>query len=83
MIYTEKDISWQTVFEIKQKERFDEPSSDKPRYSRAHFVWEIVNKHNGEVVGEYKDPRYAIKQARHKYKKLTKLMERKFMSNLD
>ena len=42
--------------------------------------WEIVNIHNGTVAGTYREPSYATKQARRKYKKFIRLMEKSFMS---
>lgn len=68
---------WETVFEIKQNSAFVE---DGDLGSFHKLTYDLVNIHNGEVVANYRDYSYAKKQARRRYKKLVKLMEKSFMS---
>lgn len=71
------DEAWKTAFEIKMKhEDFDDPEFGMMRKS----TYDVVNTLTGEVVANYRDYSYARKQARRKYKKIVRLMEKSFMS---
>jgi hypothetical protein len=72
------DDRWKTTFEIKHT-IIDATMDDDPISFKKH-MWQVVNTHNGVVVGTYRDSSYAVKQARRKYKKLVRLMEKTFMS---
>jgi hypothetical protein len=65
------DKSWQVLFEVRMHQPID--VAHPPTY-------DIVNIHNDTIVGTYRHEDYAKKQARRKYKKLIKLMEKQFMS---
>jgi len=67
---------WQTLFEIKQKE---ERVEDGDLGSYYNITYDLVNVHNDQVVANYRDYGYARKQARRRYKKLVRLMEKTFM----
>jgi len=71
------DIRWKTTFLVKQRtERIED--GDLGSCYRDYF--DVINVHNDQVIGTYNTHSYAVKQARRKYKKLVKLMEKVFMS---
>ena len=71
------DDAWKTTFEVKQRsERYE----DGDLGSTFIDVYDIINIHSGQTVGTYMDACYAKKQARRKYKKLAKLVEKLFTS---
>jgi hypothetical protein len=67
------DDTWKTTFEVKERYIDDGDIGSK-------YVFDVVNIHNGHTVSTHNSQSYAIKQARRKYKKLVKLMEKSFMS---
>jgi len=67
------DDRWKTTFEIKERSIMDGDIGPK-------WVYDVINIHNGTIVSTYNEMSYAVKQARRKYKKLVKLMEKSFMS---
>lgn len=71
------DDRWKTTFAVVRKE---ERVEDGDLGSHFKTSFNIVNIHNDVLVGNYETESYAIKQARRKYKKLVKLMEKSFMS---
>jgi len=71
------DDTWKTTFKvITRLVTID----DGDIGSRLDWAYDVINIHNDVTVGSYKQESYAIKQARRKYKKLVKLMEKTFMS---
>ena len=42
----------------------------------SHYQYKIVVKATKEIVGTYKDNRYAIKQAKYKFKKISNRVEK-------
>lgn len=68
---------WKTLFYI--EDFYDSALPDDP-YGTSRWQYFLFNSHTHEKVGTYKDRKYAIRQARYKYKKLAKLIERKFTS---
>jgi hypothetical protein len=71
------DVAWKTLFEVRQKETY---TYDGDLGSVFHLSYDVINIHNNEPVGNYRDYKYAVKQAKRKYKKLIKLTEKSFMS---
>jgi hypothetical protein len=71
------DDRWKTTFRIKQR---TERAVDGDLGTQYKESFDVINIHNEVVVGSYDTERYAIKQARRRYKKLVKLMEKSFMS---
>jgi len=71
------DDRWKTTFEVKRR---TERHEDGDIGSTVQDFYDVVNIHNGTVVGTYNSHSYAVKQARRRYKKLVKLMEKSFMS---
>ena len=69
-----KKEEWETLFVVR---RVDEHRPD-PNDFDADWSWGVINVHNGQTVGTYRDVRYARKQARRKYKKLMKLVDKSF-----
>jgi hypothetical protein len=67
------DETWKAYFEVRA--RWLEDGDNGSRH-----VFDVVNSSNGSLVGTYNEESYARKQARRKYKKLVKLMEKSFMS---
>lgn len=64
---------WEEYFEI--KEVFYEDGDFGSRYT-----YSLIIRATGEVIGNYRDIMYAKKQARHKYKKISKKIERILLS---
>ncbi len=64
-------MQWTDMFEIK----YDTESSG---VNNVHFPvkFHIVDKSTGNIVGSYDDHQYAIKQAKHKFKRYIKKIER-------
>ncbi len=71
------DDRWKTTFEVRRK---DERVEDGDLGSRFKTTYDVVNIHSDTVVATYNEHSYAVKQARRRYKKLVKLMEKSFMS---
>ena len=71
------DDRWKTTFEIKPR---GEHIEDGDNGSYYQTLYDVVNIHNDSVVATYREYGYATKQARRRYKKLVKLMEKSFMS---
>jgi hypothetical protein len=71
------DEAWKTTFEVKHRTEYRDDGDNGSTY--LHF-YDIINLHSGHVVGTYLDGPYAVKQARRKYKKLVRLMEKHFTS---
>ncbi len=71
------DDLWKTTFKIIMRR---EQHEDGDLGSTTVEYWDILNIHNNVVVGSYRSSSYATKQARRKYKKLVKLLEKSFMS---
>lgn len=71
--------AWKSIYTIVQA--YDTETVEyKGFYINPHsYYYNIIDEH-GHVHGTYKDAKYAVKQARYKYKKLVKLLERKLMS---
>jgi len=67
------DDRWKTTFAVKERYINDGDLGSK-------WVYDVINIHNDVTVGTYREQSYAVKQARRKYKKLVKLMEKSFMS---
>lgn len=68
------DDAWRTLFEVKMCVANSSEGGD------IHWEFQLINKHNSTVVGTYRDGAYAEKQARRKYKKLIKTLERHITS---
>jgi hypothetical protein len=71
--YSRKVEKWEEIFEIYH----DDKSEDKSlfdfitaRIKVDDTRWVVRDKRTKEIVGRYKDHIYAVKQARHKYKKI-------------
>lgn len=62
------DDRWKELFKV-----IPNSLDDGDIFSEMEF--RLVNRNTGEVVGKYRDRKYARKQARHKYNKLVKLIE--------
>lgn len=75
-----KDEAWKSLFDIREREPEKSPDGDEWALAFGSSTYDVVNIHSGEIVGNYRDRHYAKKQAKRKYKKLMKLMEKKFMS---
>jgi len=71
------DDAWRTTFEVKHRTEYRNHGDIGSTY--LHF-YDIINLHSGQVVGTYKDGSYAVKQARRKYKRLVRLVEKLFTS---
>ena len=67
------DDRWKFTFEVKERYIDDGDIGSK-------YVYDVINSHNDTVVATYNERSYAVKQARRRYKKLVKLMEKSFMS---
>ena len=67
---------WETHFRVEERRRNRDTRFGE--VSEPH--WVIVNILSGDEIGEYRDHSYARKQARRKYKKLVRFMEKTFMS---
>jgi hypothetical protein len=65
------DVTWKVMFGVRIRPGAFAPGIDG---------WEVFNIHNDAIMGTYRDPNYATKQARRKYKKFIKLMEKSLMS---
>ena len=72
------DDTWKTTFEIKLRREHRDDAHGRTVLS----LYDIINIHSGQVVGTYKDERYAKKQAKRKYKKLIRLIEKLFTSRI-
>jgi hypothetical protein len=70
---TKSDDRWKTTFEVRERYVADGDLGGRD-------VYDVFNIHNNELISTYRERSYAIKQARRKYKKLVKLMEKSFMS---
>ena len=71
------DDTWKTAYDITVRgERIED--GDIGSHFSHHY--DVVNRYNGTVVGTYKEYSYAVKQARRRYKKFVKLLERSFTS---
>jgi hypothetical protein len=66
-------MNWQQMYEIKQGEAFVDDGDIGSHYA---VIYLLVDKYTGEERGRYKTYKYAIKQAKYKYKKFVKLVER-------
>jgi len=67
---------WQTLYKVEMvTERVED--GDLGSYLKHSYQ---LQDHNGNVLGIYRDYHYAIKQARRKYKKIVRLMEKSLMS---
>jgi hypothetical protein len=73
------DETWKTTFEVRA---FTERHEDGDLGTTIVTKYQVVNLHSNAVVGTYNEHAYAVKQARRKYKKLVKLMEKLFMSQV-
>jgi hypothetical protein len=71
------DDRWKTTFRVCQRTERGDVDFLGQTYK---LFFDVVNIHNEQVVATYNSEAYAIKQARRKYKKLVKLMEKSFMS---
>ncbi len=71
------DDRWKTTFEVVRR---TERHEDGDLGSTLNDVYDVINIHSGAVVATYREQSYAVKQARRRYKKLVKLMEKSFMS---
>lgn len=64
-------MRWEDIFELK----YDTETGGMDMHTvNAKFV--LIEKASGKVVGAYDDQMYAIKQARHKFKRYMKRIER-------
>ena len=72
------DDTWKTTFEVRLNKQHRDSGSGRTTY----FLYDIINVHSGQVVGTYNDERYAKKQARRKYKRLIRLVEKFFTSRV-
>lgn len=68
--------AWKTVYSIELKSEYVDDGDLSSFYKH---VYELKD-HYGNVCGSYRDDNYARKQARRKYKKLIKLLEKSLMS---
>lgn len=68
----EGDTRYKELYEIVQ------PDLHKDSWP---FKYKLIYKPTGDIVGEYKDEVYAIKQARFKYKKHIKKVEKILLSD--
>ena len=71
------DVRWKSTFKVVTRSEHVEDGDIGSHYV-DHF--DVVNIYNNEVIGTYNTHSYAVKQARRKYKKLVKLMEKSFMT---
>lgn len=62
---------WKNFFEIKEID-----VSEEDNWMWDNYEYHLINKHSGEVIGKYKDQRYAEKQAKYKYKKILRKLEK-------
>lgn len=68
-------MKWTDVFDLK----YDAETSDindLHHRSQPNGKFLLVDKSTGKVVGTYDDQSYAIKQAKHKFKRYVKKVER-------
>lgn len=63
---------WKNFFEIKEFTS----SHEDDHWVFDNYEYHLINKHSGEVIGKYKDQRYAEKQAKYKYKKILRKLEK-------
>jgi hypothetical protein len=71
------DEAWLSLFEIKYRQEQGEDHVFGPVIEQH---WDVVNRYNGEVVATYRSESYAKKQAKRRYKKFVRLMEKSLMS---
>jgi hypothetical protein len=64
---------WKSLFEVQQVER---GTSNYPTNSWYHMEYILWNKQANCEQGRYRDEQYAIKQAKHKFKKLVKRVDK-------
>lgn len=62
---------WNEYFKI-----VDNDKSDIDNFEWDNHEYQIVIIATGEVIGTYKDERYAIKQAKHKFKRIVSQVEK-------
>jgi hypothetical protein len=74
------DDTWKTLFEVKYRHERDGSAMAYDGCIKILEYYDIINIHNGLTIGSYRNRLYAIKQARRKYKKLVRLMEKSFMT---
>lgn len=67
------DDRWKTMFKVISRYVDDGDMGSR-------FLYDVINVYNDNVVATYREQRYAVKQARRRYKKLVKLMESHFTS---
>jgi hypothetical protein len=66
--------NWKNYFEVKEVDE-----SEEEHWALDVFEYHLINKHTGEVLGIYKDKRYAEKQAKYKYKKILSKLEKSLL----
>lgn len=73
-----KDDLWKSAFEVRSKEH-----QDKNAYGGVGYTYDVVNLYNGEIVANYRDEKYANKQAKRRYKKAIRSLEKSFTSTIE
>jgi len=73
------DDRWKELFEVRDK-IVDGDDDDINFWHYRNTTFLLVERNSETILGEYHDKKYAVRQARHKYKKIIKMMEKKFMT---
>jgi hypothetical protein len=79
---SDADTAWQSLFEVRLRYAVTGEIlrlQAVPLNSRL-YEYQLVNVHTNQVVGTYRTEQYAKKQARRKYNKLIRLLEKNLMS---
>lgn len=66
---------WQDYFEI-QDALADPDSLDSIKHWDFKSRYKLIDKSTGKIIGRYQDDKYARKQAKYKFKKMAKRVER-------
>ncbi len=78
------DKKWEEMFAIKLREEEETNRTIADKFlgivgldgNHSRSVWHVVDKRTKETIGSYQDRDYAIKQAKHKHRKIMNSIER-------
>lgn len=73
-------IDWKSVYEIRHVQSSDmetwHPYQGVGQYDIYAEQWELIYKSTGQMIARYRDFKYARKQARYRYRKSLKKIEK-------
>jgi hypothetical protein len=73
---------WTDVYRVVEKPiiSLDSENEYLVDHPSSMYRYEIIEINSSKIIGSYQDYRYAIKQARYKYKKLIAMIEKILLS---